>query len=223
MKKENEKLERLANISESYEPNMELANEAIAKISQKKSVHDSSKPMIRRALFACGSCLLVVAIFLPVFFHFYNGREPKYVKYSDDDLDFAVVGDMQGFMEEHNYHFHYFSDGALINQFASIKENGEIAFVMQTGYFFGETGLDEIKLNIVLSPTAEFDFYDDYNTLTQKMTMGETEIDYSMVLLNNTIIYRAKFLNNKLTYYLQINSQENDSQILQEYINILFE
>lgn len=225
MDEEKNKWEKLVNLTEEYDPDPNLANEVLAKINQRES---TVKFRRRLPLFIALALFLACAVFLAIFLPLYlspekpnpNPNPVEDIFYSADSIDYDDISDLQGFVNDNGLKLHYYSTGMEMNQTARLKETRELVYIVQETVLFTETSMDEITLNIVLIPNAEFDFCKNYSSLPLTASVSGISVQY-LKDTKDTFVYRAKFTYEDITYYLEINTVDDSADKLEEYINTL--
>ncbi len=219
MEENQDLFEKLRQIRDSYDPDPDLANRVIEKINQREATVAFKKPVPKWIWYLIGGLIAAfLAVFLPVYFTIINS---KLVIYSSENIVFEKISDMDGFLSENKLDLKYFKDESANNRLAKIKANGTFAYVTQEYNSIGENGFDSVILNVVLMKNAEFEFYNSYNSLTNTISIEGLDIQYSIVseLTNNRI--RAKFVLKGKTYFLQLNTNDGGTAVLEKYINQL--
>lgn len=218
MEENQDLFEKLRQIRDSYDPDPDLANRVIEKVNQREATVAFKKPVPKWVWYLIGG---IIAAFLAVFLPVYLTRNSKLVIYSSENIIFEDIRDMDGFLLENNLTLNYFKTEPENNRLAKIKDNGIYAYITQEFTGIGENGFDVVVLNVVLLKNAEFEFYNSYNSLTNTASIGGLDIKYSIVseLTNNRI--RAKFVLKGKTYFLQLNTNDGGTAVLEKYINQL--
>lgn len=218
MKQEQDKWEKLIHLSESYEPNPDLADKVIEKISQKESTAKSKKPkMWWTGIAACFVvCCVSLAIFLPVYF-----RTPEDIYFSENRLEYLDIGDIDEFVQDNQLQIHYYSYDTVTTRCTRIIEDNKLAYLMQDMIYVGETGFDMVNLRVVLMQHAIFDFYENYNSPTSEISCFGISVDYSVAENNSGNNYKAKFSYKNYDYYLEIKTSDSGTGVLEKYVDLL--
>lgn len=225
------KWEKLTKITEEYQPDGALPDKAICKINQREATVVYKKPLTKRVIIASAilACVIVLSVFLPIYFSSRSNNPdvpnipdtPKITIYTDDNIEFENVDDLERFVEENNYDCVFFKDEFVKSQCAIIKDNSSKAYIVQNTVCFTETGPEKLNLKIVLLENAEFDFYKDFVFLSQTLNVNSIDVEYSVNYINEEAIYRAKFDYNNYSYFLEISTFDGDANKIEEYINKL--
>ncbi len=219
--------EKFLNLTDGYQPDPEIANRVIEKINQRESTVAFRKPLVTKKFAIILSCFLcAVVVFLAVFFPVYcKGSKPNLTLYTLENIEFEGIDNMNNFVETNNYDISYFDTDLVNNRVAKIKSNSKIGYILQNAVFIGENSFDKIVLRIVVLPNSRFEFYKDFEYLTQSKNVNGIEIvfsaNYNIVNTGQQIKYFAKFNLKNYDYYLELETPETETAILEKYINIL--
>lgn len=167
-----------------------------------------------------------MVVFLAVFFPVYcSGSKSDITLYTLENIEFEGIDNMNNFVVINNYDFSYFDTELINNRVAKIKSNSEIGYILQNAVFIGESSFDKIVLRIVVMPNSKFEFYKDFEALTQSINVSGIEIDflanYNIVNTGQQIKYFAKFNFENYDYYLELETSETETTVLEKYIKIL--
>ncbi len=220
MSNKQDKWEKLINLTDDYTPDPNLANEVLAKINQRESTVQFKKPLkiwipLVSFIFICAVCL---SIFLPIYF---SKSKNGNIYYSSENIEFEPIDDVDGFIKDNNLKVYYYSDAMATTQSAVLKENKELLYIKQDLFYFSEAGLDTLSFRIVLLPNAEFEFYKDYESLSSTLIISGLDIHYVMDNAADTIVIRAKFKSEGITYFLEVACLEESTKTLENYIKLL--
>lgn len=218
--------EKFLNLTEEYQPDPEIANRVIEKINQRESTVTFKKPLITKKYTIILSCVLfVVVAFLAVFFPVYCNRNSSMTLYTSDKIEFETIDDMEDFVVENDFKFRYYNADIINNRKGVIKSNSKIGFVKQDVVFIGDKGFDTVVLRIVVMPNARFEFFNEYETLKQSCSISGLTVNYSLnVEIGNTeplAKFSAKFEFNDYAYFLDLETPETETAVLEKYIKIL--
>ena len=234
-----DKLNKLINITDEYEVDANLAQQAIASIEQKKQTAIRAKLLPKQpkrveqygevavqtkvstvkwaSIVACCMLLVCLSVVLPVYFSSQN----KTIYYSDELLEFEYIEDVQLFQQEHNIQFKYFSYPTVQTQVASVLETDQIAYLSQNMVYMSDMGFDVVNLNIVILTGVEYEFSSNYNSLSEKIVVSDVLIIYEIIIEEEQNIYLAKFNYNNVEYYLEISTSEDNLEKITQYVNLL--
>lgn len=220
MEENQDLFEKLRQIRDSYDPDPDLANRVIEKINQREATVAFKKPVPKWIWYLIGG---LIAAFLAVFLPVYLTRNSKLVIYSSENIIFEDIRDMDGFLSENNLNFKYFKTEPENDRLAKIKDNGTYAYITQEFTGIGENGFDVVVLNVVLMKNAEFEFYNSFNSLNEKTVINKININYSIYnsINDNSSNILAKFVLKGKTYFLEIDTQDDGTAVLEKYINQL--
>ncbi len=234
-----DKLNKLINITDEYEVDTNLAQQAIASIEQKKQTSIRAKLLPKQpkrveqygevavqtkvstvkwaSIVACCMLLVCLSVVLPVYFSSQN----KTIYYSDELLEFEYIEDVQLFQQEHNIQFKYFSYPTVQTQVASVLETDQIAYLSQNMVYMSDMGFDVVNLNIVILTGVEYEFSSNYNSLSEEIVVSDVLIIYEIIIEEEQNIYLAKFNYNNVEYYLEISTSEDNLEKITQYVNLL--
>lgn len=234
-----DKLNKLINITNEYEVDTNLAQQAIASIEQKKQTSIRAKLLPKQpkrveqygevavqtkvstvkwaSIVACCMLLVCLSVVLPVYFSSQN----KTIYYSDELLEFEYIEDVQLFQQEHNIQFKYFSYPTVQTQVASVLETDQIAYLSQNMVYMSDMGFDVVNLNIVILTGVEYEFSSNYNSLSEEIVVSDVLIIYEIIIEEEQNIYLAKFNYNNVEYYLEISTSEDNLEKITQYVNLL--
>ena len=234
-----DKLNKLINITDEYEVDTNLAQQAIASIEQKKQTSIRAKLLPKQpkrveqygevavqtkvstvkwaSIVACCMLLVCLSVVLPVYFSSQN----KTIYYSDELLEFEYIEDVQLFQQEHNIQFKYFSYPTVQTQVASVLETDQIAYLSQNMVYMSDMGFDVVNLNIVILTGVEYEFSSNYNSLSEEIVVSDVLIIYEIIIEEEQNIYLAKFNYNNVEYYLEISTSEDKLEKITQYVNLL--
>lgn len=234
-----DKLNKLINITDEYEVDANLAQQAIASIEQKKQTAIRAKLLPKQpkrveqygevavqtkvstvkwaSIVACCMLMVCLSVVLPVYFSSQN----KTIYYSDELLEFEYIEDVQLFQQEHNIQFKYFSYPTVQTQVASVLETDQIAYLSQNMVYMSDMGFDVVNLNIVILTGVEYEFSSNYNSLSEKIVVSDVLIIYEIIIEEEQNIYLAKFNYNNVEYYLEISTSEDNLEKITQYVNLL--
>ncbi len=227
MKEEQDKWKKLINLPEEYEPNPDLVDKAIGKISKRKPAEKRRNIQTKRiSLIACCSvCLIAATVFLPVYFSHQNikNQEPEKIYYADDVMEYTQVEDIGAFVDENNLDICFYSYDTVKSQCAKLNESGSLAYIIQDMVYIGENGFDRINLKVVLLQNAEFDFYRYFSLLPLTLSVSDVNVFYSESKGENEYEtnYRAKFSYKGVNYFLEITTADIGAKKVAQYVGLL--
>lgn len=234
-----DKLNKLINITDEYEVDTNLAQQAIASIEQKKQTSIRAKLLPKQpkrveqygevavqtkvstvkwaSIVACCMLLVCLSVVLPVYFSSQN----KTTYYSDELLEFEYIEDVQLFQQEHNIQFKYFSYPTVQTQVAKIAENNQVAYLSQRMIYINDTGFDTVSLNIVVLTEAQYEFSESFNAVSDEIVFSNISILYKVSKCEEGNLYYAKFAYARVEYYLEISTSEDNLEKITQYVNLL--
>lgn len=217
MENKQDKWNKLINITNEYDENPETVQNAIRKIEQRKKRKRINSPL--KWLSVAASCILIigVSVFLPVYF----SSQQSVVYYSPSSLEYAEISDIEQFKEDNNLNIKCFTDEVTSSQIVYVIDTDERAFITQHAFYLGESGIDEVTLYIVLMKNARFDFYRDYEDAETSLSVGDIEVYYSNIRIDDMSYYSVKFWYGEVDYYMTINSYDDTTDKIVQYVNLL--
>lgn len=217
MENKQDKWNKLINITNEYDENPEIAQNAISKIEQRKAKRRAKMPL--KWLSVAASCIVIIGIsvFLPVYF----SSQQSVVYYSPSSLEYTEVNDIEQYKEDNGLNFSCFTDGVTSSQVITIKDTGELAYINQDAFGIGQAGIDEVSLYIVFMTNAWFDFYRNYEDAETSLLVGDVEVYYSNTRIDDMSYYTVKFGYGDVDYYISINSYDDTTDKVVQYVNQL--
>ena len=217
MKNKQDKWNKLINITNEYDENPEIARNAIRQIEQSKVKKRIGFPL--KWLSVAAGCIVIigVSVILPVYF----SSQPSVVYYSTSSLEYTEVNDIERYKEDNNLNFNCLIDGVTSSQVITVIESGDLAFIAQRAFYLGQSGIDEVTLHIVLMENARFDFYLDYENAKMSLSVGDVEVYYSNTKVDDMSYYKVKFEYGEVDYYMTINSYDDTTDKVVQYVNLL--
>jgi hypothetical protein len=232
MKAEQDKWKKLTDMAEEYGPNFEIPDKAIQQI-ETRSVRKmrNTRPTKRKVIIGSVACsvaaIIGISLWLPTFFA--QPDEPKNVYYASDQMEYALIGDMDSFVAEHNLNIFYYSydmenmADAPRSQSAQVIGSDSLAYIAQNFFCIGENGFDVIELTIVLLPNAEFDFLKEFDPLPMSLSVSDIEVSYTEQQgeAEDEIRYLAKFNFGEIKYFLKIDTADVGVDKVTQYVDSL--
>lgn len=212
--------DKLIQIKDSYEPDPDLAKKVLEKINQRESTVAFKEPAPKWFWFALVGILVAAAV---VFLSVYLTRttDIKITIYSAESIQVDELENLESFVSENNLEFNYFKAEIATNKVARVIENNILAYIEQDLVCVGDTGFDFLNLKAVLLKNAEFEFYSNFKTLDKSFIINEISIRYSEYeRLEDKMVY-ANFDFKDNSYFLEINTNDGGTAVLEKYINQL--
>lgn len=215
MENKQDKWEKLINITEEYDVNNYIPTQAISQINKRKR----NKRFSLKWISVVASCVVLIGItvLLPVY---YSSRNTV-IYYTSDKVEVTDVEDINTFIKENNMDCLYFSEGTVNSRVAKLVDTGEIAYLIQNGYFIDENGIDAVNLYIMVMQNAQFDFCRDFEDATETMEVSGIEVFYSDATFTETnkCIARFSYLNSE--YFMTISTFNDSTDMIMHYVNLL--
>ena len=200
MSERQDKLQRLENISQSYQVDGEVASKAIKQIEGEKMQKSAKRKPFLKFAYSAVAMICIVAIGLAVYF----GTRPAPIVYFDDaELEHQKV---EQIVEESVFTF---DQTGSTNWISTVKETHKVAYVKQE-VFFSEFW-DNVLLYAVVLDNADFDFESDYSDCEFEYEYNNVKISYIKALTPNAFggegaKIEAKFTYQKHDYFMTIES-----------------
>lgn len=195
--------EKITNLTNEYEPELDLANDVILKLNQRESTVKFKKASSVWVIVAI-CFVLVVAIFIGVFINKNNNK--LYLK--DNDLSIVKVEDVNKFVAENKLDIFYNNSPNCNTQSVFIDSDQRLAYIEQSYYFMSEDGFEFVNLKIVFID-AVYNFSENFTLLSKATQVADIDINYDTILSDSGNNVYAKFSINKVGYYLEINDVAN--------------
>lgn len=214
--------EKLEQIKNDYEPNPDLANNVIQKINQRESTVTFKKPIPKWVGYVVCAVLAAIAFVVIMSVHF-TKSDTQITIYSAENIEIEKIEDLDSFINENNLDCRYFDNKDAFNNIALIKDTRKNAYLIQTFDCVGDSGFDSLELKVVLLQKSEFEFFNGFNSLTETVFISDLKIDYKIdiSLLGETNHYKAKFVFENKQYFLEIDTYDSGTEVLEKYINQL--
>lgn len=214
--------EKITNITEEYLPDPDLANRTIKDLN--KCPKTKQRITYVRWISVAASILVFViglSVFLPIYL---NSNEIEIIYYSTDKIEFEDIENVDQFVLENNLNVLYYNDMSTITSCARIKEDHDLAYINQDMISIGESGFDQIILNIVVLPNSEFEFINNFKVLDDSLQIFDLTIYYSGISLQDVTTYFATFKYEGLNYYLKVITADSTpaTSKIEQYVNLLF-
>lgn len=190
--------EKITNLTDEYDPEPDLASDVILKLNQRESTVKFKKvlPVWGIAIL----CLVVVAFIL--IYCFYNKKSDT-LFLSNNDLSATKVEDIDKFVEDRSLNIFYNNSPNCNTQSVVINSDQRLAYIEQNYYYISAEGFEEVNLKIVLV-NAIYSFSESFNLLNEQIKVESINLNYNNVSgTTNNSLY-AKFVIDKVEYYLEI-------------------
>lgn len=210
--------EKLVHMAEEYDPDPDLAKGAVREL-ERPPVKKRKRRSLYRWLSIAACCLVVVglSVFLPVYFSSRN----EIIYYSSEDIEMIDVNDVAQFQEEYGLDFKYFSKDIVVSHAGKITESEEIGYFSQDVFYFSEVGVDTIEVYIVVLPNARFSFLEDYESISDSMTVSDIAVSYYIRQGENSSVCLAKFSFENVDYYMTITTNNGSADTIANYVELL--
>lgn len=215
MKQNQDNWGKIINITDDYQPNADLANEAIAKINQRESTVKFKKTM---PIWCTVAVCLMLCVVILITCIFTNKKEVLYL--SDESLNLNEIIDINDFVDTNNLSIQYINSIDSYNKCATLKENGRVAYIEQNFYYVGNNSFEQVILKIVLIK-ATYEFSENYIDLTNILYVDSVEAKYCIVQRNMRQNLYSKFSIGAIDYYLEIEDFHDQDDALTGVINLL--
>lgn len=212
--------EKLEQIKNDYEPNPDLANNVIQKINQRESTVTFTKPIPKWVWYVVCAVLAAIAFVVIMSVHF-TKSDTQITIYSAENIEIEKIEDLDSFINENNLDCRYFDNKDAFNNIALIKDTRKIAYLVQAVDCIGESGFDSIELKVVLLKNAEFEFYSEFALITEQTVVSGINVLYQISETIDQNNIKAKFVFENKQYFLEIDTYDSGTEVLEKYINQL--
>lgn len=212
--------EKLEQIKNDYEPNPDLANNVIQKINQRESTVTFKKPIPKWVWYVVCAVLAAIAFVVIMSVHF-TKSDTQITIYSAENIEIEKIEDLDSFINENNLDCRYFDNKDAFNNIALIKDTRKIAYLVQAVDCIGESGFDSIELKVVLLKNAEFEFYSEFALITEQTVVSGINVLYQISETIDQNNIKAKFVFEGKQYFLEIDTYDSGTEVLEKYINQL--
>lgn len=163
--------------------------------------------------------LVLLAIFFSIYF-VTSSKMRDEIRYFDDRQVVAeTVQDFPAFLKENEIDIKYFN-GGINSLYAAVYtvEGKELVYLKQNTVYIS-TGFDQVNLGIVLT-NDEFEEFEPFNLISSETQIKGIDVVYGITPINDTYNIKAKFVQDGITYYLEITSF-SDQGVLENYVSLL--
>lgn len=225
MSEKQNKLQKLEQLSDSYQVEKEVAEKAILQIEKQKAKQNAEKRKpIFKVAYSCIALVCVVVVSLAVYF----GVRPAPVAYFDSaSVQLSTVEDISQVIKDYNATVKYFNESGSANKKGIIKDSGKLGYIEQKIFF---TSLwDNMHFRAVVLENADFDFESNYKNCTFEYKHSDdvnvyyvTDTKANSFGLNDTII-DAKFIYQRHEYFMSIQSagEVEPTEKIAYYVDLL--
>lgn len=197
MSEKENKLQRLENLSESYQVDETVANKAIEQFEREKAQKQTGKrkPFFRMA-YTCVALVCIIAISLAVYF----GTRPAPIVYFDSaSVELIDVEHVSQVLEEYSAEVKCFLENGSADRKGVIKESGKLGYIEQKIFF--SSAWDNVHFRAVVLENADFDFEVYYNDcVTEYDYNGQFKVLYLKILYTNSFGFDSSKIEVKFTY-----------------------
>ena len=225
MADQQDKWEKLTAMPSEYESNPEIVRGVVAEIQQSKTKSVKTAGMKRhwkKLVAVATSFVLAIGVGIGVYFSLQQPTQPNVVYYDEVSLQTVKVDNVDALVAQNGFKIKYFATSTTQTWYSSIAETGEPAYLMQDLLYIGSNGFDQINLKIVLLDNAVFDFQNLFESLTESITVLDTNILYEVKLnTNNKQQIYAKMEYGGTAYYFEILSNGDAKTVVEQYVTML--
>lgn len=164
--------------------------------------------------------LVLLAIFFSIYFVTSSNMREDIRYFDTTQLTTETVSDMPAFIEENELTIRYYENGlnSTYSAFYTV-EGHELVYLKQYAIFFSASGFDQVNLGIVLT-NDEFEEFEPFNLISSETQIKGIDVVYGITPINDTYNIKAKFVQDGITYYLEITSF-SDQGVLENYVSLL--
>ncbi len=211
-----EKMKKIDEILDGYEPDMKVVARAIEKIEEIKAKEKRRKKVIITfSTFAACICFICVGLL------YYFNNLPQSPKYFDDTTyhysSTVTDTDIESHLTQSGIE-KYFVNEAVTNQLAVTVEDEKVCFLYQ---MLVDVSGDYVELYVVLINNATFDFEKFFNDCNLKIESSLVNGKYLVVSSGVESVVFAKFTYDNHNYFLKITTHDDAVSRLDYYITLL--
>lgn len=165
--------------------------------------------------------LVLLAIFFSIYFVTETNMRDEIRYFDSTQITFEELSsdDFAAFIQENDLQVSYFPDNVGDNSVAYTVEEHQLVYLKQQCLFISLIGFDQINLGIVLT-NDEFEEFEPFNLISSETQIKGIDVVYGITPINDTYNIKAKFVQDGITYYLEITSF-SDQGVLENYVSLL--
>lgn len=164
--------------------------------------------------------LVLLAIFFSIYFVTATNMRDEIRYFDTTQVTTEIVSDMPAFVEENELEIRYYEGGINSTYSASYTtEENELVFLKQNTLFISPAGFDQLNLGIVLT-NDQFEEFQLFESLLYQTEISGYNVSYEETEINNGYNIKARFMQDGVTYFLEIISP-TDQGVLENYVSLL--
>lgn len=164
--------------------------------------------------------LVLLAIFFSIYFVTSSNMREEIRYFDTTQVTTEIVSDMPAFVEENELKIRYYETGINSTYSASYTtEENELVFLKQNTLFISAVGFDQVVLGIVLT-NDEFEEFQSFYLIQNETQLFEIPVLYESKKITNGYNIKARFMQDGVTYFLEIISP-TDQGVLENYVSLL--
>lgn len=163
--------------------------------------------------------LVLLAIFFSIYFVTETNMRDEIRYFDTTQITFEELSsdDFAAFIQENDLKVSYFHNNLGDNSLAYTLEDHQLVYLKQTS--FDLITFDQLSLGIVLT-NDQFEEFELFDKLLQITEIGGVTVQFEFTPINDTYNIKAKFVQDGITYYLEITSF-SDQGVLENYVSLL--
>ncbi len=181
----------------------------------------------RNIIIIIAAFFVVCAIFLSIFLPIMLKKEPgSGIKYYDlSQIETEIIDNIDEFIVGNNLTCRYYKGDSFISNYKAgyVKENKQLAFLVQQSVTMDTSGFDTIVLNIVLTKDI-FQSFESFTKFTDTVEIRGMTVQYRTASTGQAKDIYASFEDSSVIYYLQISTSSVSSaedKLNQYILNII--
>ena len=215
MENKKDNWEKITNLTEEYQPNSDLASEAILKINQKEPTVKFKKFVPVWMIIAFIFVLIIVSLLIGLL-----SKKGVKLYLKEDELRIVKIEDIDGFVKDKELDILYYNFPNCSSQSIELKDNDDIAYIEQNFFFIGAESFEQVNFKIILVD-AIYSFSESFTILENKTQISNVEIEYNVNIGDGSNNLYAKFAINDKEYCLEIRDVKDIDATLTGVIGLL--
>ena len=224
MKGKRDLWKEIENLPEGEQPKEHLLDDLLADVPAARGAAGETVALARSRggmITAVFMGLVLLAIFFSICFVTATNMRDEIRYFDTTQITFEELSsdDFAAFIQENDLQVSYFADNAGDNSVAYTLDEHQLVYLKQQCLFISSTGFDQVNLGIVLT-NDEFEEFESFKLLEQSAVIKNIDVLYSSDYLNGNYNIKARFMQDGVTYFLEIISP-TDQGVLENYVSLL--
>lgn len=222
MKGKRDLWKEIENLPEGEQPKEHLLDDLLADVPAAPRAAGGSVALARSRggmVTAVFMGLVLLAIFFSIYFVTSSNMRDEIRYFDSTQVFFEEVNDMNSFVSEKSLDVNFYKDVPGENNAAYLMETKELVYLKQRLIFFSATGFDQLNLGIVLT-NDQFEEFQLFESLLYQTEISGFNVSHEETEINNGYNIKARFMQDGVTYFLEIISP-TDQGVLENYVSLL--